>query len=45
VVPAALAGIAFARKIFLRISRDVLMRVVSLLLLASGGSLAWRALG
>jgi uncharacterized membrane protein YfcA len=45
VVPAALAGIGFARKIFLRISRDVLMRVVSLLLLASGGSLVWRALG
>ena len=45
VVPAALAGIAFARKIFLRVSRDVLMRVVSLLLLASGGSLVWRALG
>ena len=45
VVPAALAGIAFARKIFLRISREVLMRVVSLLLLASGGSLVWRALG
>ncbi len=45
VVPAALAGIAFARKIFLRISRDVLMRVIALLLLASGGSLVWRALG
>ncbi len=45
VVPAAVAGIAFARKIFLMVSRDVLMRVVSLLLLASGGSLVWRALG
>jgi len=28
-----------------KIPRDVLMRAVSLLLLASGGSLVWRALG
>jgi uncharacterized protein len=44
VVPACLLGIWVARKIFLRISRDALMRVVALLLLASGASLVWRAL-
>ena len=43
VVPAALAGIAFARRIFTRISSDVLMRVVAAMLLASGSSLVWRA--
>ena len=44
-VPAALAGIFVARRLFLRISREMLLRLVSLLLLASGGSLLWRALG
>ena len=44
-VPAALAGIFLARRLFLRISRDLLLRLVALLLLASGGSLLWRALG
>ena len=44
VVPAALAAIFLARKIFLKISRELLMRAVTLLLLASGGSLVWRAL-
>ncbi len=43
VVPACLFGIWVARKIFLRISRDALMRVVALLLLASGASLIFRA--
>jgi len=43
VVPACLLGIWVARKIFLRISRDALMRAVALLLLASGTSLIWRA--
>ena len=43
-VPAALAGIFLARKLFLRISRELLLRLVALLLLASGGSLLWRAL-
>jgi len=43
VVPACLLGIWVARKIFLRISRDALMRAVALLLLASGASLVWRA--
>ena len=44
VVPACLFGIWVARKIFLRISREALMRAVALLLLASGTSLIWRAL-
>jgi uncharacterized membrane protein YfcA len=44
VVPACLLGIWTARKIFLRISRDALMRAVALLLLASGTSLIWRAI-
>ena len=43
VVPAGLLGIWVARKIFLRISRDALMRVVALLLLAFGASLISRA--
>jgi len=43
-VPACLLGIWIARRIFLRISRDVLMRAVSLLLLVSGASLIWRAI-
>jgi uncharacterized membrane protein YfcA len=45
VVPAALVGIATARLAFARISREALLRAVSLLLLASGGSLVVRALG
>jgi uncharacterized membrane protein YfcA len=44
VVPAALFGIWVARRIFLRISREVLMRAVALLLLASGASLISRAI-
>jgi uncharacterized membrane protein YfcA len=43
VVPACLFGIWVARKIFRRISRDALMRVVALMLLASGTSLVFRA--
>lgn len=43
VVPACLLGIWVARKIFLRISRDALMRAVALLLLATGTSLIFRA--
>jgi len=42
---AALLGISAARRLFLKISRDGLLRAVSLMLLASGGSLVWRALG
>jgi hypothetical protein len=45
VVPAAFIGIAAARRAFARISRDALMKAVSLMLLASGGSLVVRALG
>jgi uncharacterized membrane protein YfcA len=43
VVPAAFLGIAVARKLFLRTSRETLMRIVMLMLLASGGALVWRA--
>jgi uncharacterized membrane protein YfcA len=45
VVPSALLGIHVARRIFLRISREMLMRAIAVLLLASGGSLIYRALG
>jgi uncharacterized protein len=44
-VPAALAGITLSRRLFLRISRDTLLRAVSVMLLASGASLVLRALG
>ena len=43
VVPACLAGIWVARRMFLRISREVLLRAVALLLLVSGASLISRA--
>ena len=43
-VPAALLGLWIARHLYLRISRDALMRAVALILLASGGSLLFRAL-
>jgi uncharacterized membrane protein YfcA len=45
VIPAALMGIAAARRAFSRISRDALLKAVGLMLLASGGSLVVRALG
>ena len=45
VVPAAFAGIAVGRRIFWKISRDQLARAVAALLLGSGGSLVWRAIG
>ncbi|HWD22205.1 MAG TPA: sulfite exporter TauE/SafE family protein [Burkholderiales bacterium] len=45
VIPAALVGIAAARLAFNRISRDALLKIVSLMLLASGGALVVRALG
>jgi uncharacterized protein len=44
VVPAALLGIYVSRKLYLRMSRDTLLRAVAVMLLASGGSLLWRAL-
>jgi uncharacterized protein len=43
-VPAAFVGIAVSRRLFLRISRDMLLRAVSVMLLASGTSLVLRAL-
>jgi uncharacterized membrane protein YfcA len=44
VVPAAFIGIAAARRAFAWISREALMKAVSLMLLASGASLVVRAL-
>ena len=44
VVPAGLAGIWAAGHLFRRISRELLMRVVAMLLLASGASLILRSL-
>jgi uncharacterized membrane protein YfcA len=44
-IPATLLGIAVARRIYLKVSRDVLMRAVAVLLLVSGSTLIWRALG
>ena len=43
-VPAALLGIFMAQRLFLRISREPLMRAVTLLLALSGASLIYRAL-
>ena len=44
-IPAILLGIWVAQRIYLKISRDALMRAVAVMLLASGGSLIYRALG
>ena len=44
-VPAGLAGLAVARHVFRRVSREMLTRLVALMLLASGASLIARALG
>ena len=43
VVPACLLGIWVARRIFLRISREALLRAVAVLLLVTGASLIFRA--
>ncbi|MGQ0653317.1 MAG: hypothetical protein ACT4P4_13800, partial [Betaproteobacteria bacterium] len=45
VVPAALAGVFVARRVYMSISREALLRAVAVMLLASGGSLVFRALG
>jgi uncharacterized protein len=45
IVPAGLVGLWAANHLFRRISRDALMRAVSLMLAASGASLIARALG
>jgi uncharacterized membrane protein YfcA len=42
-VPASLAGIALASRVFHRVSREVVMRVVALTLLAAGATLVVRA--
>jgi uncharacterized membrane protein YfcA len=44
-IPAALVGIAVARRIYFGLPRETVMRAISLALLASGGSLVWRSLG
>jgi uncharacterized membrane protein YfcA len=44
-IPATLAGIAVATRIFHRISREAVLRVVALTLLAVGVSLVVRAVG
>lgn len=44
VVPAALAGVAVGRKVFFKMPKEQLARVIAVLLLASGGSLVLRAL-
>lgn len=44
-VPAAMLGIAVARRMYLKISREQLLRMVAVVLLATGGSLVVRALG
>ena len=41
--PAGLLGVFVARKVYLRVSRDLLMRVIAVLLLVSGSSLIVRA--
>ena len=43
VVPTALLGVALATRVFRRVSRELLMRLVALLLLATGVSLIARA--
>jgi uncharacterized protein len=45
VIPASLLGIFTAQRMFLRISREQLLRAVALVLLATGGSLILRAAG
>lgn len=44
-IPATLAGIAVASRIFHRVSREAVMRVVALTLLAAGATLVVRAVG
>jgi hypothetical protein len=45
VIPASLAGIWVAQRMFLKISREQLLRAVALVLLATGGTLIARAVG
>jgi hypothetical protein len=43
-VPAGLLGVFVARRLYLRISREALLRAVAIILLVSGGSLVVRAI-
>jgi uncharacterized membrane protein YfcA len=45
VLPAAFAGVSLASRLFRRVSHELLLRLVALLLLVTGGSLVARALG
>lgn len=45
VVPAAMLGISVARRLFFRISREQLLKMVAAVLLLTGGSLVLRGLG
>jgi len=45
VLPAAFVGVSVASRLFRHISHELLLRLVALLLLATGGSLVLRALG
>lgn len=45
VLPAAYIGVSIATRLFWRVSHELLLRLVALLLLAAGGSLVARALG
>ena len=45
VVPAALLGIAVARRVYFRISREQLLRAVAVVLLVTGAGLVVRSLG
>ena len=45
VLPAAYVGVNLASRLFRRVSHELLLRLVALLLLATGGSLVARALG
>lgn len=45
VLPVAWLGLSLARRVFLRVSRDALLRAVSVVLVVSGASLILRALG
>jgi uncharacterized membrane protein YfcA len=44
-VPSILLGISVAQRIYMKISREALFKAVAVMLLASGSSLIWRALG
>ena len=45
VLPAAFAGVSLASRLFRHVSYELLLRLVALLLLVTGGALVARALG